>query len=106
RRWCAAPQPTRSTSCRRAACRGREVARCALSWGSDNRYTARRETPMNVQLPRPMDSAAFLAWAEGREGRYELANGRVTMMTGGSFGHALVVRGLFKALDSRLAGTD
>ena len=27
------------------------------------------------------------------------------MMTGGSVGHALVVRGLFKALDSRLAGT-
>ena len=52
-----------------------------------------------------MDSAAFLAWAEGREGRYELANGHVLMMTGGSVGHALVVRGLFKALDSRLAGT-
>jgi Uma2 family endonuclease len=61
---------------------------------------------MNVQVPRSMDSAAFLAWAEGREGRYELADGRVIMMTGGSFGHALVVRGLFKALDNRLAGTD
>jgi Uma2 family endonuclease len=59
---------------------------------------------MNVQVPI-MDSAAFLAWAEGREGRYELANGRVLMMTGGSVGHALVVRGLFKTLDSRLAGT-
>jgi len=59
---------------------------------------------MNVQVPT-MDSAAFLAWAEGREGRYELANGHVLMMTGGSVGHALVVRGLFKALDSRLAGT-
>jgi Uma2 family endonuclease len=60
---------------------------------------------MNVQLPRPMDSAAFLAWSEGREGRYELANGRVTMMTGGSVGHALVVHGLSAALNSRLAGT-
>jgi Uma2 family endonuclease len=60
---------------------------------------------MNVQLPRPMDSAAFLAWAEGREGRYELANGRVTMMTGGSVGHALVVHGLSAALNARLAGT-
>jgi hypothetical protein len=60
---------------------------------------------MNVQLQRPMDSAAFLAWAEGREGRYELANGRVTMMTGGSVGHALVVHGLSAALNARLAGT-
>lgn len=60
---------------------------------------------MNVQLPRPMDSSAFLAWAEGREGRYELANGRVTMMTGGSYGHALAVRGLSKALDRRLEGS-
>jgi Uma2 family endonuclease len=61
---------------------------------------------MNVQLPRTMDSAAFLAWAEGREGRYELADGRVIMMTGGSYGHAVVVRGLFMALNSRLAGAD
>jgi Uma2 family endonuclease len=60
---------------------------------------------MNIQAPSPMDSAAFLAWAEGREGRYELANGRVTMMTGGSVGHALVIRGLAKTLDRRLAGS-
>jgi Uma2 family endonuclease len=65
-----------------------------------------QEVQMNVQVPRSMDSSAFLAWAEGREGRYELVDGRVIMMTGGSFGHALVVRGLFKALDDRLAGTD
>ena len=60
---------------------------------------------MNVQVPGLLDSSAFLAWAEGREGRYELANGRVIMMTGGSLGHALVVRGLSKALDGRLTGT-
>ncbi len=60
---------------------------------------------MNVQIPRPMDSSAFLAWAEGREGRHELANGRVIMMTGGSRGHALVFRGLAKALDRRLDAT-
>lgn len=60
---------------------------------------------MNVQTPRPMDSSAFLAWAEGREGRYELTNGRVIMMTGGSVGHALVVHGLSVALNIRLAGT-
>jgi hypothetical protein len=27
---------------------------------------------MNVQLPVHMDKATFLAWAEGREERYEL----------------------------------
>ena len=57
---------------------------------------------MNVQIPRPMDSAAFLAWAEGREGRYELVDGRVTMMTGGSRAHALVMRRLANALEQRL----
>lgn len=57
---------------------------------------------MSVQIPRPMDSSAFLAWAEGREGRYELANGRVVMMTGGSRGHALIVRHLSRALEARL----
>jgi len=59
---------------------------------------------MNVQLPRPMDSSAFLAWAEGREERYELVNGRVVMMTGGSRGHAVIMRRLANALEQRLDG--
>jgi Uma2 family endonuclease len=59
---------------------------------------------MNVQIPRPMDSSAFLAWAEGREGRHELVNGHVVMMTGGSRGHAVVVRRLANALEQRLDG--
>jgi hypothetical protein len=37
---------------------------------------------MNVQLPVHLDKPAFLAWAEGRKGRYELVGGRVVMMTG------------------------
>jgi Uma2 family endonuclease len=49
-----------------------------------------------------MDKAAFLAWVEGREERYELAEGRVLMMTGGSRAHAQIVANLFRALDSRL----
>ena len=57
---------------------------------------------MNVLSPRPMDRASFLAWVEGRDGRYELSKGRVVMMTGGSRGHALVVRGLSRALEGRL----
>ena len=60
---------------------------------------------MNIQIPRPMDSSAFVAWAEGREGRYELVDGRVAMMSGGSYGHALAVRGLSSALDRRLTDT-
>lgn len=61
---------------------------------------------MNVQIPRRMESTAFLAWAEGREGRYELVEGRVAMMTGGSYGHALAVRGLSNELDRRLSGDE
>jgi Uma2 family endonuclease len=57
---------------------------------------------MNIQLPVHMDKLAFLAWIQGREQRYELVHGRVLMMTGGSRGHALVVRELSKALDRRL----
>ncbi len=60
---------------------------------------------MNVQIPKPMESTAFLAWAEGREGRYELARGRVVMMTGGSRGHALVLRRLANALEQQLDET-
>jgi Uma2 family endonuclease len=59
---------------------------------------------MNIVLPRPMDAAAFLSWTEGREGRYELALGRVMMMTAGSRAHALLVRRLANALENRLDG--
>jgi hypothetical protein len=30
---------------------------------------------MNVHLPTQMSKAAFIDWAEGREGRYELFGG-------------------------------
>jgi Uma2 family endonuclease len=57
---------------------------------------------MNVQPDLHMDKAAFLAWVEGREGRYELAGGRVLMMTGGTMRHALIVGNLFELLRTRL----
>jgi Uma2 family endonuclease len=57
---------------------------------------------MNVQPDTQMDKAAFLAWVEGREGRYELAGGRVLMMPGGTMGHGLVVGNLFELLRTRL----
>ena len=59
---------------------------------------------MNVQLDLHMDKAEFLAWVQAREGRYELAGNRVVMMTGGSRGHAILVRRLAAALEKRLDG--
>jgi hypothetical protein len=49
-----------------------------------------------------MGKAAFLAWAAGREQRYELAEGQVVMMTGGSRAHAQIIANLVRALGSRL----
>jgi len=49
---------------------------------------------MNVQLPVHIDKPAFLAWVEGREERYELAEGRVVMMVGASRAHGLIVGNL------------
>jgi Uma2 family endonuclease len=57
---------------------------------------------MNVQLELRMDKPAFLAWVQEHEGRYELAGNRVVMMTGGSRGHAILVRRLASALEKRL----
>jgi Uma2 family endonuclease len=57
---------------------------------------------MNVQPDLRMDKAAFLAWAQGREGRYELAERRVVMMVGGSKAHALVASKLVRTLWARL----
>ena len=57
---------------------------------------------MNVQLPMHMDKAAFLAWAEGRQARYELVEGRVVMMTRPRRAHAIIVSNLIVALRRRL----
>jgi Uma2 family endonuclease len=57
---------------------------------------------MNVQPQLPMDNATFLKWVQGREERYELAGGRVVMMTGGTMGHGLIVGNLFELLRARL----
>jgi Uma2 family endonuclease len=59
---------------------------------------------MNVQLDLRMDKPEFLAWVQAHEGRYELAGSRVVMMTGGSRGHAIIVRRLAAALEKRLDG--
>jgi len=57
---------------------------------------------MNVLLEPRMDKPEFLTWVQAREGRYELAGSRVMMMTGGSRGHAILVRRLAAALEKRL----
>ncbi len=57
---------------------------------------------MNVHLPTHMDKAAFLAWADGREERFELVKGRVVMMPGVSRRHGLIVGNLYVALRSQL----
>jgi Uma2 family endonuclease len=74
-----------------------------LFFKPEESYVGRqREAPMNVQLPVHMDKAAFLAWVQGLEGRYELANGRVVMMVGASRAHALIVRNLLALLQGQL----
>jgi len=60
---------------------------------------------MNVQPRVPMDKATFLAWAQGREGRFELVERRVVMMVGGSKTHALIASQLMRALWARIDAT-
>jgi Uma2 family endonuclease len=57
---------------------------------------------MNVRPNLRMDKAAFVAWMEANEGRYELAGGRVVMMPGVSRNHGLMVTNLVVALSARL----
>jgi Uma2 family endonuclease len=57
---------------------------------------------MNVQLPLRIDKSAFLDWVQGREGRHELAAGRVVMMTGASLNHAIIVGNLQSVLKAQL----
>ena len=49
---------------------------------------------MNIQPDLRMDKAAFIAWMQANEGRYELAGGRVVMMPG-------VSRSAWNARDER-----
>ncbi len=59
---------------------------------------------MNVRQNLYMGKPEFLAWVREHEGRYELARGRVVMMTGGSRGHVIIMRRLATALERRLDG--
>ena len=57
---------------------------------------------MNSPLDLHLDKAAFLLWAEGREGHFEMEGNRVVMMTGGSRNHARVTARIMSALLLRL----
>lgn len=57
---------------------------------------------MNVQLPLHIDKAGFLEWVQGREGRYELAEGRVVMMVGASRNHGIIVGNLYSLIKAQL----
>jgi Uma2 family endonuclease len=59
---------------------------------------------MNIQLDLRMGKSEFLTWVQAHEGRYELARSRIVMMTGGTRGHAIIVRRLAAALEKRLDG--
>src|SRR5712664_4642177 len=59
---------------------------------------------MSILLELTMSKSEFLAWVQAHEGRYELDGSRVVMMTGGSRGHAIIVRRLAAALEKRLDG--
>jgi Uma2 family endonuclease len=62
------------------------------------------DTPlaMNTHARLIMDKVAFLRWAEGREGHFELKDGVVQMMLGGTQRHAEIISDIEMALKTRL----
>jgi hypothetical protein len=50
----------------------------------------------------PTEPAAFVRWAEGREGRFELSRGQTTMMVGATIRHELMVSNLVVLLRAEL----
>ena len=57
---------------------------------------------MNSPLDLTLDKQAFLQWAEGREGHFELKGNRIAMMTGGTRNHAIITQEIVYALRRRL----
>ena len=57
---------------------------------------------MNIRPNLRMEKAAFTAWMQANEGRFELAGGRVVMMPGVSRNHGLMVTNLVVALRAQL----
>jgi Uma2 family endonuclease len=59
---------------------------------------------MNIRPDLRMDKAAFIAWMQANEGRYELAGGHVVMMPGASRAHGMLVTNVASLLCDQLDG--
>jgi Uma2 family endonuclease len=70
--------------------------------GAQACYNGGDEAAMNIALPVHLDTSGFLAWVRQREGRYELADGRVVMMVGASRAHGIIVSNLIVMLHAQL----
>jgi Uma2 family endonuclease len=57
---------------------------------------------MNIRPDLRMDKAAFIAWMQANEGRYELAGGLVVMMPGASRAHGMLVMNVASLLRDQL----
>jgi Uma2 family endonuclease len=60
---------------------------------------------MNIRPDLRMDKAAFIAWMQANEGRYELAGGLVVMMPGVSRAHGMLVMNVASLLRDQLDRT-
>ena len=59
---------------------------------------------MSASLHQPMTVAAFLAWEERQEFRWEFDGSQPVAMTGGTAAHETIVGNIYFSLRSRLAG--
>jgi Uma2 family endonuclease len=57
---------------------------------------------MNLAVDLKFSKAEFLRWVQRQEGRYELQNGRVVMMAGGSRAHSSIYFDLAMAIAARV----
>jgi len=57
---------------------------------------------MNLAVDLRFSKAEFLRWVQRQEGRYELQNGRVVMMAGGSRAHSSIYFDLAMAIAARV----
>jgi Uma2 family endonuclease len=58
---------------------------------------------MNLAVDLKFSKAEFLRWVQRQEGRYELQNGRVVMMAGGTLNHSRIFNALSRTLQNRLS---
>jgi len=60
---------------------------------------------MNVAFRKPWTQDQFFTWAGTQEGRFEFDGFQPVAMTGGTVGHAVIIRNCHRALDTRLRGS-